>query len=198
MGVSLLIEEKQGPDVVTAKRTPVYCNRPAKVMFTVNRYLKLNLDYYSGRVYGIPNILPDKKFDVVFMGAQLPHPRDPIGALLAAGSVCEGMMVSTTRVADNNSSRVPVMSMPWGSISRRAWRLPNPSCYKMWHEAPGFRDVDVSQEVMMAANPKATRDNGQESPVVVSHRLRLAIGHASAQNQAHRLVGSNLTRRGHL
>lgn len=67
-----LIEEEQEPDVVTAKGTPVYCNRPAKVMLTVNRFLKLDLDFCSGRVYDIPNILSGKEFDVVFMGAILP------------------------------------------------------------------------------------------------------------------------------
>jgi len=55
-----------------------------------------SIERVRGRVYELsPEFLGGKKFDLVFMGAVLPHLRDPIGALMAARSVCSGRLVAT-------------------------------------------------------------------------------------------------------
>ena len=43
-----------------------------------------------------PEVFEGRRFDLVFMGALLCHLRDPIGALMAARSVCGGRVIAST------------------------------------------------------------------------------------------------------
>ena len=111
-----------------------------------------------GRVYDLPEVLGDRRFDLVFMGALLLHVRDPIGALMAARSVCRGRLIATTWFIPDEplaGDRRPICDLPAlgdSAAGRSVWWRPNRSACRLWLEAAGFAGVDVERTVTLTAD----------------------------------------------
>lgn len=108
------------------------------------------------------------------MGAILLHLRDPIGALMAARSVCADRLVATTRVIDGDDDDTPRMQLmpPWAE-----WWFPNVSCYRRWLEDAGFGAVDVSGSVTLTAEVSVPSTDIPGQVRNAHQRLRLADAH---------------------
>jgi SAM-dependent methyltransferase len=113
---------------------------------------------FYGRIYELPQVLGDRKFDLVFMGALLLHLRDPIGALMAARSVCRARLIATTWFIPDEPLRSeprPICDLPAlddTPAGRNVWWRPNRSACRLWLEAAGFCDVDVGRTVTLTAD----------------------------------------------
>ncbi len=157
--------EKRVPDRIGPGGEPIYFSPASGGFWIMRDLLKSKVRYVNARVYDIcPDLFDDQSFDLVFMGALLLHLRDPIGALMAARSVCTGRIIATTTiVAGEVENPTPRMDLPWGHIDNISWWRPNKTCYKAWFLAAGFKDVDVEQAVTLTADkPMPNPCSGQE------------------------------------
>jgi hypothetical protein len=82
------------------------------------------------------------------MGALLIHLRDPIGALMAARSVCRGELIASTILIDDEHPW-PIQIMPYTHIDRISWFTPNSCGYRHWFLAAGFGSVDISRTTQL-------------------------------------------------
>ncbi|MGA7415094.1 MAG: methyltransferase domain-containing protein, partial [Bryobacteraceae bacterium] len=92
-------EEKPAPDQVDADGAPLYFSPVSRGFWLMKELLGSNVQYKNARAYDIhPDLFDGKKFDLVFLGSILCHLRDPIGALMAARSVCKHRVIAATTV----------------------------------------------------------------------------------------------------
>src|SRR5439155_552769 len=76
-----------------------------------------------------PQLFDDRKFDLVFMGALLMHLRDPIGALIAARSVCRNRLIATALVhLGIDEEPRPRMTLMSPETNVHSWWIPNKAC----------------------------------------------------------------------
>ena len=166
------------PDLHDEHGKPLYFSPVSKSMWIMRELLASGVVYRNARIYDLtPELFDGETFDLVFVGALLPHLRDPIGALAAVRSVCHGEVVATTPLAPARyKSKVPVMILPWTGIDSISWWQPNQACYFKWFEAAGFRDIDTTRSVQLTADlPRPWTEGRDHNP---THTL--AIGRAQA------------------
>jgi tRNA (mo5U34)-methyltransferase len=165
------------PDRYDADGRPVYYSPVGAGYWTMRDILGSDIRFRNASVYKVgPELFPDEKFDLVFMGALLVHLRDPIGALMAARSVCSGQIIASTPVilGEPESEFPPRQALPYTDIDRVSWWLPNEACFRRWFLAAGFRDVDLSRSVTL----RMDKEHRDESERVVNGDQTHRVGHA--------------------
>ncbi len=180
-------DEAEHP-LLSASRGPY--GRGFKIM---HRLLQSDVRIVDARVYELrPELFGDRTFDLVFMSAVLPHVRDPIGALRAARSVCNGKIIATTSILPGRTTAryaptfTPESNHPWADMPHLSqeepvtWWRPNRACFALWFAAAGFRAIDASQDVTLTADLERTKGYSGEraNPTQV-----LALGHAHVEGE---------------
>jgi hypothetical protein len=114
-----------------------------------------------------------RRFDLVFMGALLCHLRDPIGALMAARTVCESRIIVSTPVVlgEPEGEVMPRQYLPYTEIDRISWWLPNEACFRHWFLAAGFRSVDVSRSITLRGDIEHRDSSGRVHNENQTHRV---------------------------
>jgi SAM-dependent methyltransferase len=146
--------EKEGrsPDRIEPDGTPVYFSPVSRGFWIMKDMLRSQVKFRNARVYDInPAMFNGQKFDLVFMGAILCHLRDPIGALMAARSVCRHRVIASTPVVlgETEPDILPRQYLPYTNVDKISWWLPNEACFRHWFLAAGFTAVDVSRQVVL-------------------------------------------------
>ncbi len=170
-----LADEKPKPDRVDEEGKPIYFSAVNSTFWLMKDMLGTPIRFKNARVYEVsPALFDGEMFDLVFMGALLLHLRDPIGALMAARSVCRGQLIASTPVVlGEPETNMPCQYLPYTEIDHITWWLPNAACFKHWFLAAGFRSVDISRKITLRMDKKRFMDgrvvNGDQT-----HR----VGHA--------------------
>jgi len=145
--------------------------------WAMHHLLASKVKYVNGRIYEVgPELFPEP-FDLVFVGALLPHLRDPIGALRAAREVCrpDGLCIATaTTWADQDENPQPVQTLPYTTIDRISWWTPNKAAYRHWFTAAGFADADVEHSLLYTPDRPVFLENG----VRMNHPMTARLAHA--------------------
>lgn len=145
--------EKSAPDRFDERGRPIYYSPVSKGFWIMRDLLGLRAQYVNARVYDVrPELFGGRTFDLVFMGSVLMHVRDPIGALMAARSVCKGMLISTTYLLPGRKSSPPLMQMRAGAGDGISWWIPNRSCLHQSLLGAGFAKFDTSRYVHLTAD----------------------------------------------
>jgi 2-polyprenyl-3-methyl-5-hydroxy-6-metoxy-1,4-benzoquinol methylase len=161
-----LASEKPGPDRVDDQGRPIYYSPVSRGFWIMKDLLGLKARYVNGRVYDVsPELFGGRQFDLVFMGALLMHVRDPIGALMAARSVCRGLLVTNALMAQGAESSVPSMEFINNEKDQINWWRPNRACLAGMLSAAGFRDVSVDRTVQLRTDRIFVDDQGRYSGV---------------------------------
>ena len=142
---------------------PVWYGPVSDSFWAMHDLLESKVRFVNGRVYEVgPELLPEP-FDLVLVGALLPHLRDPIGALRAAHSVCkpDGLCIATASTwTDKDDNVEPMQILPYTSIDRISWWLPNKAAYSHWFRAAGFTEVDVEDTLNYTPDRAVSLANG--------------------------------------
>lgn len=152
--------EKSAPDRMSPDGQAIYYSPTSRGFWIMKEILGLQAKYVNARVYHIsPELFHGKKFDLVFMGSVLMHVRDPIGALMAARSVCRGSLIATTYILPDTYGPEPVMRM-WEGGDRFgvSWWKPNQACLIQWLKASGFAISSIEKTVRLTTD-KPYRDS---------------------------------------
>jgi SAM-dependent methyltransferase len=151
--------EKAVPDRIDADGTPIYFSRVSRSLWIMKELLSLPIRYVNARIYDIrPELFRGRTFDLVFVGALLLHLRDPIGALMAARTVCRQRLIATSPTVQDDHGSEPWMKMV--PAADGAWWLPNKACYHRWFLEAGFRQVNVDRRVTLTGEqPLPSFDN---------------------------------------
>jgi len=146
--------EKLSPDRKLADGREIYYSPVSQGFWVMKDILGLKAQYYNARVYDIcPELFGDKKFDLVFMGSLLMHLRDPIGALMAAHSVCKHMLIATTyMLPDQSPLNEPIMKMRENAGDGISWWIPNQACIAQWLLAAGFKTFNIDNHVRLTTD----------------------------------------------
>jgi len=145
-------EGRNEPDRIDEDGNPVYHSPVSAGFWIMMDLLGSKIRFRNARAYDIsPALFGGETFDLVFMGALLCHLRDPIGALMAARSVCTGRIIATTPVIQGEPAKKtpPRQYLPYTEIDQITWWLPNEACFRHWFLAAGFRDVNVERRLTM-------------------------------------------------
>ncbi len=145
----------RSPDRLAEDGSPVYYSPVSRGFWIMKDLLGSRVRYKNGKVYDVsPQLLGEEKFDLVFLGAILCHLRDPIGALMAARSVCRHRVIASTPVVlgETDADQMPRQYLPYTDVDRISWWLPNEACFRHWFLAAGFINVDVSRQVKLRAD----------------------------------------------
>lgn len=155
--------EKSAPDRIGPDGEPIYFSPVSGGFWIMRDLLKTNIRFVNVRAYEIcPELFSGQSFDLVFMGALLLHLRDPIGALMAARSVCADRLIATTRImVEDGDNPHPRMNLPWTDIDNISWWEPNKACYKHWFLAAGFTQVDVERTVTLTVDKPSISNSTQ-------------------------------------
>jgi tRNA (mo5U34)-methyltransferase len=160
--------DNTAPDLVTLRGQPLYFSPVSKGFWIMKNILRLRAEYLNARAYEIcPELFGGRKFDLVFMGSILMHLRDPIGALMAAHSVCKKQLIATTyMLPDDSKETEPVMRL-WegGDGGGVSWWVPNRKCLIQWLSAAGFVRFDVDNTVRLTVDTPYRDANGNSSAV---------------------------------
>lgn len=168
-----LASEKPAPDRVDDEGRPVYYSPVSRGFWIMKDLLGLKARYVNGRVYDVsPELFGGRQFDLVFMGALLMHVRDPIGALMAARSVCRGLLVTNALMTNAAESSVPSMELINNEQDKINWWRPNRACLAGMLRAAGFREVSVDRTVHLTTDKVFVDNQGRHSGV--DHPLYLA------------------------
>jgi SAM-dependent methyltransferase len=147
--------EDRAPDRMDENGRPVYYSPVSRGFWTMRDVLGSHIRYVNAKVYDVcPELFGGRKFDLVFLGAILCHLRDPIGALMAAHSVCSGQVMASTPVVIGEPEEEvgPRQYLPYTEIDKISWWLPNAACFRHWFLAAGFENVDISRKVTLLAD----------------------------------------------
>ncbi len=177
-----LVSKKPKPDRIDPNGNQIYdYDSTANSSFWIMReLLKSKVKFVNSRVYDIsPKLFNEKKFDLVFMGSILLHLRDPIGALMAARSVCNDRLIATTPFMQqfNKDSDPHMMSLI--KSDKVSWWLPNIPCYRQWFLNAGFASVDTEYKVTLTADKNKQNQFPSVTPNVTQ---LLQIGDARIHN----------------
>lgn len=142
---------------------PVHHSPVNKSFWTMKEILGSSIRFLNGRVYDVPNLVGQERFDLVFLGALLCHLRDPIGALMAARQVCKGMVIASTPVVIGEpiAETEPRQYLPYTTNDKISWWLPNEACFQHWFLAAGFRDADPGPEVLLRGDKPRLSPDGE-------------------------------------
>jgi tRNA (mo5U34)-methyltransferase len=163
--------EKPVPDRTLPDGRGVYYSSVSKGLWIMKEILGLRAHYVNGRVYEIcPQLFGGRKFDLVFMGSVLMHLRDPIGALMAAHSVCADRLIATTFMRDI-VTEPPLMQMQEGAGDGINWWVPNRPCLAQWLKAAGFSKFDIDRRVRLTVDKPYEDEAGRSSAVDQVHQL---------------------------
>jgi SAM-dependent methyltransferase len=147
--------------------------------WAMHTVLNSKVQFVNGRIYEVgPELLPEP-FDLVVVGALLLHLRDPIGALRALHSACKpgGLCIATTPTwEDRDSDPAPMQFLPWTSIDRISWWLPNKAAFEHWLSAAGFASIHT--DIVIDYVPDAATFN--ENGVRMNQPMKLRRAQATA------------------
>jgi len=152
------------PDRYDEDGRPVYYSPVSSAFWMMRDLLGSRIESRSGRIYDVsPAVFEDRKFDFVFMGALLCHLRDPVGALMAARSVCSGKIFASTPIVlgEPEGDVEPRQYLPYTDVDRISWWLPNEACFRHWFLAAGFRDVDISRSITLRGDVEHRDEAGR-------------------------------------
>jgi 2-polyprenyl-3-methyl-5-hydroxy-6-metoxy-1,4-benzoquinol methylase len=156
---------------------PIHYGPASPSFWAMHDILESKVKYVNGRIYEVSPALFSEPFDLVFIGALLPHLRDPIGALRAARSVCKGVCIATASTwTEHDESPTPVQMLPYTHIDKISWWLPNKAAYDHWFKAAGFSSVDVGTQV--AYEPNQININ-PENGVRMNSPMIMRLAHAT-------------------
>jgi 2-polyprenyl-3-methyl-5-hydroxy-6-metoxy-1,4-benzoquinol methylase len=170
----LVSSEKAEPDRVLPDGRAIYYSPVSQGFWIMKDLLGLKANYVNARVYEIsPELFGGRKFDLVFMGSVLMHLRDPIGALMAAHSVCKGRFIATTyMLPDNPEINEPIMRMWENAADGISWWIPNRLCLKQWLLASGFSKFDIDMTVDLTSDtPYIEQGTGKTTGVNQTQQL---------------------------
>jgi 2-polyprenyl-3-methyl-5-hydroxy-6-metoxy-1,4-benzoquinol methylase len=156
---------------------PIYYGPASASFWAMHDILESKVRYVNGRIYEVSPALFSEPFDLVFVGALLPHLRDPIGALRAARSVCRGLCIATASTwTEHDANPTPVQILPYTHIDKISWWLPNKASYEHWFKAAGFSTVDAETQVTCEPN---TVNIKPETGVRMNSPMILRLAHAT-------------------
>lgn len=172
------LDEQREPDQIDDEGGPLYYSPVSGGFWIMKDILGSDVRFRNARVYNIsPDLFGRETFDLVFMGAILLHLRDPIGALMAARSVCRDQLIATTPVcvdaAEENA--LPRQYLPYTAIDKISWWLPNLACFHHWFLAAGFREVNVERELTLRSDIEHRDEEGR----IINASQILRVGCAS-------------------
>jgi tRNA (mo5U34)-methyltransferase len=147
--------EKRSPDRIGENGEEIYFSPVSRGFWTMKDILGSRVRFRNARVYDIgPGMFNGEKFDLVFLGAILCHLRDPIGALMAARSVCRHRVIASTPVVlgETEPDVLPRQYLPYTNQDKISWWLPNEACFRHWFLAAGLTGVDVSRQVTLRSD----------------------------------------------
>lgn len=160
------LPEGLGPDRLDADGRPVWHSPVSAGFWIMKDLLGLRARFLNARVYDVsPRLFGGRRFDLVFMGSLLMHVRDPIGALMAARSVCDGLLVTNASMTSGDEAAPPNMEFINSEQDKANWWRPNRACLSEMVRAAGFRDVDVSRTVNLSTDRPFTDAKGKSSGV---------------------------------
>ncbi len=159
--------EKPAPDRVLPDGQAIYYSRVSSGFWIMKDILGLKASYRNARVYELsPELFGGRTFDLVFMGALLMHVRDPIGALMAARSVCSHRLITNSLKPDGDSKdAVPYMEFLNNSDAKINWWRPNRACLRGMVEAAGFKTVAIDGTVDITTDKIFVDKTGRYSGV---------------------------------
>lgn len=165
------------PDRTDEQGRPVHHSPVNKPFWTMKEILGSSIRFLNGRVYDVPNLVGQERFDLVFLGALLCHLRDPVGALMAARRVCRGTVIASTPVVigEPMAEVDPRQYLPYTSSDKISWWLPNESCFRHWFLAAGFREADPGPEVTLRGDKPRLSPEGH----LYNGDQRIRVGRAS-------------------
>lgn len=160
--------EKTQPDRISDSGEPLYYSPVSRGFWIIKDILGLQAEYRNSRVYDLcPDLFEGRKFDLVFMGSLLMHLRDPVGALMAARSVCNDRLIANSLVPPRNIQEdYPVMEFINNPQDKVNWWRPNRLCLNGLAHAAGFENVSVENNVNITTDkPYVHPETGQSSGV---------------------------------
>lgn len=163
--------EKPVPDLVLPDGRPIYYSPVSKGYWIMKDLLGLQSEFVNARVYELnPRRLGGRKFDLVFMGSVLMHLRDPIGALMAAHSVCRHRLIATTYLLEDpvTPSLMRLFENGAGGLS---WWTPNRACLAQWLQAAGFSHFNLDHQVHLTADKPFVDPKGHTSGITQVQQL---------------------------
>ena len=166
--------EKPGPDRILSDGREIYYSPVSQGFWIMKDILGLKANYINAHVYEIcPELFSGKKFDLVFMGSALMHLRDPIGALMAAHSVCKVQLIASSYMLPGNIClNEPYMRMREGAADGISWWIPNKSCLVQWLKASGFTQYEIGNTVDLTSDkPYIDEATGRSSGVNQTQQL---------------------------
>jgi SAM-dependent methyltransferase len=164
--------EKDAPDRILPDGKPVYYSPFSKGYWLMKEMLGLKSEYVNARAYDIcPELFGGRRFDLVFMGSILMHLRDPIGALMAAHTVCDRQLIATSYVEPSRPHDAPSMTMFPGKVGNVGWWKPNQQCLKQWLHAAGFTRVELEPGVRLTADVPYYNEQGETHTLDQTHWL---------------------------
>ncbi|HEY5172740.1 MAG TPA: methyltransferase domain-containing protein [Acidimicrobiia bacterium] len=152
------------PDRIDEHGRPVYFSPVSEAFWTMHDLLGSRIESRSGRIYDVsPDTFEGRRFDLVFIGAVLCHLRDPIGALMAARSVCADRIFASTPIVigEPEGDVGPRQYLPYTDVDRISWWLPNEACFRHWFHAAGFREVDISRSITLRGDVEHCDETGR-------------------------------------
>jgi tRNA (mo5U34)-methyltransferase len=163
--------QKSAPDRIGLGGTPLYYSPASKGFWIMKELLGLRASYLNARVYEIsPDLFMGRKFDLVFMGSILGHLRDPIGALMAAHSVCKHQLIATVHMLPTVDPK-PTMALREGAADGITWWLPNRACVYQWLRAAGFKSMKLDGTVNFSVDSPYRDEQGRSLAVNQTQEL---------------------------
>lgn len=170
------IASSREPDRTDEDNRPIYYSPVSKAFWVMKDLLGSKIRFRNARVYDVsPELFDGQQFDLVFLGAILCHLRDPIGALMAARSVCRGRVIASTPVVigEPEADTLPRQYLPYTDVDKISWWLPNEACFRHWFLAAGFVEADISRQVQLRCDiPRYEGDRALNGDQL------LRVGHA--------------------
>jgi len=171
--------EKPKPDRIGPNGEPIYDSPVSGGFWIMRDLLKSKAKFVNARVYDVsPELFNGQTFDLVFMGTILLHLRDPIGALMAARSVCADRLIAVTPIMHQANGNAEPQMMLYIHGDNITWWYPNKTCYKHWFLGAGFASVDVERQTTLTADKRIPHP---DLPIDRNTTQLLQIGDARVQ-----------------
>ena len=148
-----LAAEKLIPDWVFPDGSARYFMPINKGFGIMKDLLELKATFVNARVYDLcPELFGGKKFDLVFLGSVLMHVRDPIGAVMAARSVCRHRLIANSLILPGPEDDAhPVMEL-LADLNPLWWWRCNKLCLTKWFRGAGFAEINADRTVHLTVD----------------------------------------------